>query len=59
VTQWVLIVLISAIFVLLLEARLSLGTRLAVLERDIEWITASLQKWGLVPPPREDKPERP
>jgi hypothetical protein len=56
VTQWVLIVLISAIFVLLLEARLSLGTRLAVLERDIEWITASLQKWGLVPPPREDKP---
>jgi hypothetical protein len=59
VTQWALVVLIAAILFLLLEARLSLGTRMAVLERDIAWMAASLEKWGLVAPKKESRPAEP
>jgi hypothetical protein len=35
---------------MLLEARISMGNRLALVERDLEWIRASLVKWGMIAP---------
>jgi hypothetical protein len=55
VSQWVTIILTGAILIVLLEARVSLGTRLAVMERDFEWLVASLEKWGLVAPNLKDR----
>ena len=54
--EWVQVILIAAIGLLFLEARLSFGTRIAVMERDLSWLIASLEKWGLVAPKKEDKP---
>lgn len=53
--EWVQIILLAAILFLLFEARVSLGTRIAVMERDLAWLIASLQKWGLVAPKPENK----
>ena len=44
------IILLAAILVVLVESRITVGTRVAVMARDIEWITASLVKWGMLPP---------
>lgn len=50
-------VLLAAILVVLVESRISVGTKVAVMERDLKWITASLVKWGMIPPrqPEEEK----
>jgi len=42
--------LLVAILLLLLEARITMGNRLAIVERDMEWLRASLVKWGMIPP---------
>lgn len=47
---WVDSVMLASIVALLLEARINLGTRVAVIERDIEWIRATLAKWGMIAP---------
>lgn len=44
------VVLLAGILAVLIETRISVGTRVAVMERDLRWITASLVKWGMVPP---------
>jgi hypothetical protein len=46
----VIAVLLAGILVVLIEARISIGTRVAVMERDLSWISASLVKWGMVVP---------
>jgi len=56
VAQWVIVLLVASILGFLLDTRRSLTLRLALMERDLQWISASLQKWGLVPPKKEDKP---
>jgi hypothetical protein len=48
--EWFQVLLIAVITVLLIEARFSFGTRLALMERDLAWLIASLRKWGLVAP---------
>jgi hypothetical protein len=53
--EWVQVILIACIGLLLLEARLNFGTRIALVERDLAWMAASLEKWGLVAPKKEDK----
>lgn len=53
--NWVEVILSGFIGLLLLEARLRFGTRIAVMENDLKWIVASLAKWGLVAPKTEDK----
>jgi len=42
--------LLALILVVLIEARISIGTRVAVMERDLSWISASLVKWGMIVP---------
>lgn len=42
--------LLAGIVILLLEARINIGTRVAVIERDLEWIRATLGKWGMIAP---------
>lgn len=49
------IVLLVLVVLLQLEMRFNVSTRLAVLERDVQWISATLRKWGLVPPSEEQK----
>ena len=53
-TDVVSALLLAAILVVLIETRITVGTKVAVMERDLAWITASLAKWGLVAP-RESK----
>lgn len=53
--EWVQAILIAAIGVLLLEARLNFGARIALMERDLAWLIASLEKWGLVAPKKDGK----
>lgn len=48
--DWVNGVLLVGVLMLLLESRITMGNRLAVLERDMEWMRASLVKWGMIPP---------
>lgn len=55
VAEWAIVALLALIAFVLLETRLTVGTRIVVMERDLRWITASLQKWGLVPPNLERK----
>jgi hypothetical protein len=55
VAEWIIVVLLFVISFVILEARLTVGTRVVVMERDLRWITATLQKWGLVPPNLERK----
>lgn len=54
--ETIIAALLAGILLVLLEARVTIGTRVAVLERDVSWISASLAKWGMIParePPRE------
>lgn len=53
--NWVEIVLSAAILIVLLEARLNVGGRISLVERDLQWIAASLEKWGLVAPKKDGK----
>ena len=46
--------MLAAIVALLLEARINIGTRVAIIERDLEWIRATLQKWGMIAPAERD-----
>lgn len=48
--DWVQAILLVAILMLLLEARISMGIRLSILENDMRWVRASLVKWGMIPP---------
>lgn len=48
--DWVQSALLAAIVAMLLEARINIGTRVAVIERDLEWIRATLGKWGMISP---------
>ncbi len=48
--DWVQGGLLIAILLMLLEARINMGSRLALVERDLEWVRASLVKWGMIPP---------
>jgi hypothetical protein len=48
--EWVQVIIVAGIAVMIFEARINLGTRLAVMERDLAWLTASLAKWGLAVP---------
>jgi type IV secretory pathway VirB2 component (pilin) len=54
--EWIQVVLIAAIGAMFIEARLNFGTRIALVERDLAWMAASLEKWGLIPPKKETKP---
>lgn len=53
--DWIAVFLLAAILILLIEARRNFGSRIALVERDLEWIGASLQKWGLIAPQKDDK----
>lgn len=53
--NWIAISLLAAILILLIEARLNLGVRISLVERDLEWIAASLDKWGLIAPKKDVK----
>jgi hypothetical protein len=53
--QWIDGGLLIAIVLMLLEARISVGTRVAVIERDLEWIRATLTKWGMIAPSEDNK----
>lgn len=53
--NWILVVLLAAILVLLIEARINIGARIALVERDLEWMAASLAKWGFIGPQKGDK----
>jgi hypothetical protein len=46
----IIAVLLAIILVVLIEGRITVGTRVAVMERDLSWISASLVKWGMVVP---------
>lgn len=46
----IIAILLAAILIVLLESRVTLGTKVAVMERDLNWISASLAKWGMIPP---------
>lgn len=48
--DWLNSALITGILLLLLEARINIGTRVTVIERDLEWIRATLGKWGMIAP---------
>jgi hypothetical protein len=48
--ETVIAVLLFGILLVLIEARISIGTRVAVMERDVAWISASLAKWGMIAP---------
>ena len=44
------IALLVSILIVLIESRITVGTKVAVIERDLEWISASLVKWGMIAP---------
>ncbi len=46
----IIAVLLGLILITLIESRITVGTKVAVMERDISWISASLAKWGMIPP---------
>jgi hypothetical protein len=48
--EWVKVALLALTLFVLIEARIRLFTAIAVIERDLEWMRASLTKWGLTPP---------
>lgn len=48
--DWVNGGLLIGVLILLLESRITMGNRLAVLENDMQWMRASLVKWGMIPP---------
>ena len=48
--QWLDAGLLTAIVLMLLEARITIGIRVAVIERDLDWIRATLTKWGMIAP---------
>jgi hypothetical protein len=54
--EWVIAAALIAIALILFETRLTVGTRFIVMERDLRWITAALQKWGIVPPKIDKEP---
>jgi hypothetical protein len=53
---WLNSALLGSIVVMLLEARITIGTRVALIERDMEWIRATLAKWGMIAPTDPSKP---
>jgi len=53
--SWVDSALLAAIVAMLLEARITIGTRVALIERDMEWIRATLAKWGMIAPTEQTK----
>lgn len=48
--EWFQVFIVAVIAALLIEARISFGTRIAVMEERLLWLIASLKKWGLVAP---------
>jgi hypothetical protein len=46
----IIAVLLAIILAVLIEGRITVGERVAVMERDLSWISASLVKWGMVVP---------
>lgn len=53
--DWVNGALLIGVLLLLLESRISMGNKLVVLETDMEWLRASLVKWGMIPPTEHDR----
>jgi hypothetical protein len=54
--EWIIAGLLALNAGILLETRITVGTKVVVLERDIQWMVAMLQKWGLVPPTFDKEP---
>lgn len=50
---WLNSALMAAIVIILIEARYNIGIKVAVIERDLEWIRATLTKWGMIAPSKD------
>jgi hypothetical protein len=55
-SQWAIVVMLGVMVVLMAEARLTFGSRIARLERDMHWLIAGLRKWGLAAPGYDEPP---
>jgi len=54
--DWLIFGALIVIACILIETRITVGTKVAVMENDMQWIRAALQKWGIVPPTLDRKP---
>lgn len=48
--EWAQLVVLGLIAVLMLETRVSLGSKVTLLQRDMQWLFATLQRWGFPSP---------
>lgn len=44
------VLLLAGILAVLIESRMTIGTKVAVMANDLDWIRGMLVKWGMVPP---------
>jgi hypothetical protein len=48
--DWVQVGLLTFIAAILLEGRMRVAIKIAVIETDLAWIRGTLTKWGMAPP---------
>ena len=48
--EWVQVIMLVVIALLMVETRWNLGNRVALMQRDMQWLLATLQRWGFPSP---------
>jgi hypothetical protein len=48
--EWAQLVMLVVIAALMIETRWNLGNRVALMQRDMQWLLATLQRWGFPSP---------
>lgn len=48
--EWAQLLVLGLIAILLLESRVSLGNKVTLLQRDMQWLFSTLHKWGFPSP---------
>jgi hypothetical protein len=48
--EWVQVIMLVVIALLMLETRWNLGNKVSLMQRDMQWLLATLQRWGFPSP---------
>jgi hypothetical protein len=48
--EWAQVVMLVVIALLMLETRWNLGNKVSLMQRDMQWLLATLQRWGFPSP---------
>jgi len=48
--EWVQVIILAVIALVFIETRINLGSKVALMQRDMQWLMATLQRWGFPSP---------